>query len=61
MREQPDMTWALPIFIIFAIGMLYLLIEVSILEHCVRKRFLGQRAANWLEFLAGYDKEQRKR
>ena len=61
MKVQPDMTWALPIFIIFALAAAYFLFDLIILEYCVRQRFTGKRAPNWIEFLAGYDKEQRKR
>ena len=60
MRIDTDMTWAIPIFVLFAIAFLVLNIQAIVTIYCIRKREKGLRAGNWLEFLAGYDAEQRK-
>lgn len=56
---KTDSTWALPIFILFAVAWLLIDLQIVITLYCVGKREKGNRASNWLEIIAGYDKEQR--
>jgi hypothetical protein len=59
-KQQPDMTWALPIFVLFAIGICLIVAQGIITIYCITKREHGKRASKLLEFWAGYDKEQRE-
>lgn len=58
-NRESDMTWAIPIFMLFALAFLFLDLQALVCIYCIKKRARGDRAASWLEFIAGYDKEQR--